>query len=395
MRVAVVGCGTGGPAAALLLTAAGHDVEIFERVKTPSPVGAGLLLQPTGQAVLARLGLLEEIEARSARVERLHGETADGRVVMDLAYGDLATGLHGLGVHRGVLFGALWRALQRAGIGLRLGTEVTGVEDGWVLTAEGGRLGPYDPVIAADGARSRLRAATGLVRRAKRYPWGALWVILDDPQERHGGTLAQVYRGMREMLGFLASGRPAGTPQVSLFWSVPIDRIPAIQARGLDAWKADVRKLTRRADHLLDQVTEPGRLLPAAYEDVVMRRLHAGRLVFVGDAGHAMSPQLGQGVNLALLDAHVLARCLGAHADIDVALAAYSAERRAHLRFYAWASRLMTPVFQSHLGMLGPPRDLLLHPIARIPWMRRQFLASLAGAKTGVLGALDPGDYSA
>jgi hypothetical protein len=55
----------------------------------------------------------------------------------------------------------------------------------------------------------------------------------------------------------------------------------------------------------------------------------------------------------------------------------------------------MTPVFQSQLGMLGPPRDRLLHPIARIPWMRRQFLASLAGAKTGVFGALDPGDYSA
>ena len=310
---------------------------------------------------------------------------------MDMAYADLAPGLHGLGVHRGVLFGALHGALHTAGIPIHQGTEVTGVDHGRVLTATGPR-GPYDLVIAADGARSRLRPPA-LVKRARRYPWGALWVILDDPEERHGGTLAQVYRGTREMLGFLASGRPAGTPQVSLFWSVPVDRLAGIQ--DLDAWKADVRRLTRRADHLLDQVTEPGRLLPAAYEDVVMRRLHAGRLVFVGDAGHAMSPQLGQGVNLALLDAHVLARCLETHADVDAALAAYSAERRAHLRFYAWASRLMTPVFQSHLGMLGPPRDLLLHPIARIPWMRRQFLASLAGAKTGVLGALDPSDYSA
>jgi len=120
-----------------------------------------------------------------------------------------------------------------------------------------------------------------------------------------------------------------------------------------------------------------------------MREWHAGRLVFVGDSGHAMSPQLGQGVNLALLDAHVLARCLERHAGVDAALAAYSEARRAHLRFYSWASRLMTPVFQSHLGVLGPPRDLLLHPVSRIPWMRRQFVASLAGAKTGVLSTLD------
>ena len=272
MRVAVVGCGTGGPAAALLLAATGHDVEILERVTTPSPVGAGLLLQPTGQAVLARLGLLSELEQRSARVEHLHGETADGRVVMDMAYGDLAPGLHGLGVHRGVLFGALHSALTRAKIPVHLGTEVTGVSDGRVLTTDGPR-GPYDLIIAADGARSGLRPAA-LVRRARRYPWGALWVIVDDPEERHGGTLAQVYPGTREMLGFLASGRPAGTPQVSLFWSVPVDRLAGIQ--NLDAWKADVRRLTGRADHLLDQVTEPGRLLPAVYEDVVMRRLHAG-----------------------------------------------------------------------------------------------------------------------
>ena len=67
MRVAVVGCGTGGPAAALLLKAAGHDVEIFERFNTPSPIGAGLLLQPTGQAVLARLGLLARSRSNAPR----------------------------------------------------------------------------------------------------------------------------------------------------------------------------------------------------------------------------------------------------------------------------------------------------------------------------------------
>jgi 2-polyprenyl-6-methoxyphenol hydroxylase-like FAD-dependent oxidoreductase len=389
LSVAVVGCGTGGPAAALLLAAAGHDVEIFERVHTPSPVGAGLLLQPTGQAVLAQLGLLAEVEARSARVERLHGETAEGRVVMDMRYADLAPGVHGLGVHRGVLFGALAGALERARIPVRLGAEVVAVDGGTLVTAAGERHGPYDLVVAADGARSRLRAATGLVRRARTYPWGALWVILDDPDERHGGTLGQVYRGTREMLGFLASGRPEGTPQVSLFWSLPVPALAAARSRGLQAWKRDVRSLTRRADHLLDQVDAPERLLPAVYEDVVMRRWHAGRLAFVGDSGHAMSPQLGQGANLALLDALVLARCLEAHGDIAAALAAYSHARRAHLRFYAWASRAMTPVFQSRLGLLGPPRDVLLGPLARIPWLRRQFVATLAGAKTGVFRTLD------
>src|SRR5262245_6216424 len=112
LRIAVVGCGTAGPAAALLLARADHEVEVLERVPDPSPVGAGLLLQPTGMAVLRALGLLDEIERRGARVDRLHGETTTGRVVMDLAYADLEPGLHGLGLHRGALFGALFAAMR-------------------------------------------------------------------------------------------------------------------------------------------------------------------------------------------------------------------------------------------------------------------------------------------
>lgn len=388
LSVAVVGCGTGGPAAALLLARAGHSVEVFERVPDPAPVGAGLLLQPTGTAVLDRLGLLEPVRARGAVIERLHGETAAGRQVMELSYRDLGSGVHGLGVHRGVLFGALSGALAERGIPVRLGAEVTDFSAGVLETADGTCHGPYDLVVAADGARSCLRAQSGLVVRDRCYPWGALWTILDDPTDHHGGVLSQVYSGTRTMLGFLASGRPAGTPQVSLFWSLHLDDLAATRARGLEAWKDAVRRLTPRADHLLDQVQDPDQLLPAAYYDVVMRRWHGDGIAFVGDAGHAMSPQLGQGVNLALLDALVLAQALSDHADLPAALAAYSARRRAHLRYYAWASRLLTPVFQSGLGALGPPRDHLMRPLSRIPWIRRQFLASLAGAKTGLFGTL-------
>ncbi len=280
-------------------------------------------------------------------------------------------GVHGLGVHRGGC-----SARGRARIPVHTGVEVSEVEDGRVIAGQ-----RYDLVIAADGARSCLRPPA-LVRRARTYPWGALWAVLDDPEERHGGTLAQVYRGTKEMLGFLASGRPAGVPQVSLFWSVPVGRLGA--HTDLEAWKADVRRLTPRADHLLAQVTQ---LLPAVYVDVVMRHWHAGRLVFVGDSGHAMSPQLGQGVNLALLDAHVLARCLERHATWT----RRSPPIRAAVRTCAStagraADDAGLPVAPRRAR---PPRDLLLHPVSRIPWMRRQFVASLAGAKTGVLSTLD------
>src|SRR5689334_16985557 len=135
LRIAVVGCGTAGPSVALLLARAGHEVDVLERVPDPSPVGAGLLLQPTGMAVLRALGLLDEVERRGARVDRLHGETDAGRVVMDLAYATLRPGLHGLGLHRGALFAALYAPLHdEPRVAIRTGVDVAHAEGAWLVT---------------------------------------------------------------------------------------------------------------------------------------------------------------------------------------------------------------------------------------------------------------------
>lgn len=74
MHVAIVGYGTAGQAAALLLARDGHRVEVFERAPAPGPVGAGLLLQPSGLQALWEIGLLDAAFAHGAIVERLHGE---------------------------------------------------------------------------------------------------------------------------------------------------------------------------------------------------------------------------------------------------------------------------------------------------------------------------------
>jgi 2-polyprenyl-6-methoxyphenol hydroxylase-like FAD-dependent oxidoreductase len=375
VRVAVVGCGTAGAASAILLARAGHDVTVHERFADPSPVGAGLLLQPTGLAVLDRLGLGDRIRAGGDEIRRLVGVTAGGRRVMDLAYADLAPGLTGLGVHRGALFGALFDALRESGTRLELGHTLTSLDE---LDAE--------LVVVAGGARSELRPPG----RVREYPWGALWCIVPDPERVYGGELAQTYRGTAEMVGFLPTGGA-----VSLFWSVRAGEPPPAD---LGAWADRVCALQPRARPILDLLTSTAELLPATYRDVRLPAWHAGRSVFLGDAGHAMSPQLGQGANLALMDAAVLADCLAAERDdVPAALARYSATRRRHLRFYARASRALTPVFQSRGNVLSRPRDLLMGPAGRVPWVRRQMLATLAGIKEGPFrtaalpGGRDPG----
>ncbi|MEA2125599.1 MAG: hypothetical protein QOI80_2381, partial [Solirubrobacteraceae bacterium] len=181
MRIAIVGGGTAGLAAAALLHDAGHEIEVLERFAAPTPVGAGLLLQPTGLAVLGALGLREGVEARGARVDRLEGVTATGRAVLDLRYADWRPGAFGVGVHRHILFDALWTAVAERGVTVRTATTVE--------RAPGG----YDLVLGCDGARSTLRGdgrAFGR-RRMRPYPWGALWAIVGDPDERYAGVLHQ------------------------------------------------------------------------------------------------------------------------------------------------------------------------------------------------------------
>lgn len=408
MDVAVIGAGTAGPAAALMLARAGASVALFEAVADPGPVGAGLLIQPTGMAVLARLGLADEVLGRAARVERLRGtshagRSRPGRVVMDLAYSDLRPGLFGAGVHRGSLFSALFNALVPAGVAVHTGRPVARLErapDGRYRLAGVEDEGPFDLVIVADGARSGLRDQVGRVRRADPYPWGALWFIGVDSDGRYQGALTQEYRDTREMLGTLPSGRvddddPA--PRVSLFWSLRADAVDAARRAGLSAWRDRALALSPRAAPLLEQVEDMDELLAAIYHDVVMGPCwtadeRAGAVV-LGDAAHAMSPQLGQGANLALVDAAALVDALiddGAlrkPSALPAALADYEASRARNLGYYQLASRWLTPVFQSDHAWVAAFRDLLMGPSCRLPWIRRQMLESLAGTKTGLLSA--------
>ena len=85
MKIAIAGAGVGGLASAILLGRAGHSVELFDQFKTPAPVGSGLMLQRTGLVVLGALGLQGAAIARSSRIDRLCGKTAQsGRTVLDV-----------------------------------------------------------------------------------------------------------------------------------------------------------------------------------------------------------------------------------------------------------------------------------------------------------------------
>jgi 2-polyprenyl-6-methoxyphenol hydroxylase-like FAD-dependent oxidoreductase len=411
LDVGIIGGGTAGSAAAVFLARAGHKVTLYERVPSPSPVGAGITLQPTGLHVLCRLGLYMHAVSRGARLDRLLCESKKRRALVDLTYETVGEGLFGLGLHRGVLFEALLGAAQQErNITIRTGVEIVELARAepprtaparwsWLVDADRIQHGPHELVIVADGARSQLRDDTSTSKRVEPYPWGALWFVgrqtlpADDPNAR---TLHQVVDGNQRFIGMLPTGLlPASqesslspSPRlVSLFWSIRCDRVKEWRARGVEAWKKDVLELAGEVAPVLEQIHDENQLLFAAYHDVVMHRWHTRNVVYLGDAAHATSPQLGQGCNLALWDAMELNDCIEAEPrDLANALAAYSRRREEHLGFYQFATRALTPFFQGDAEALGSLRDLAMPLMGKVSIFRRMMTLSMLGVMDGFLG---------
>jgi len=391
--VAIVGYGTAGQAAALYLRRQGCQVEHFERAPQLQPRGAGFLLQPTGLAVLADLGLAPAALACGARVDALIGRNERQRLVMDMHYARLDPAYFGLGMQRGALFQIL-RDADSGASHVRAGVHMVAVDRAQraLVDAHGRRYGPYQLIIIADGAHSQLRQTLAEhVRREPLYPWGALWCLAADPDRRWDARLEQRYHLAHTMMGVLPvgtlPGEGASEHRVSIYWSSPVEHGVVKNVADFADWRRQVERLWSEAAPLLDTLDHPQfQLRAGSYRDVLMRRFSERGVVLIGDAAHGMSPQLGQGVNMALLDAQALSYALETEPDLERALQAYERDRRRHLKVYQLLSRWLTPVFQSHHDWLARCRDLAFAPLGRLPVVRQEMLKILSGTKTGWFG---------
>ena len=373
-------------AAALALARRGHDVTLLEAFSAPRPVGSGLLLQPTGLAALKALGLEETIRAAGARVDRLQGRDTRSRRVMDLDYADWRPGAHGVGIHRAVLFDTLHDPLAGAGVTVVTGARIVRIEDTArpTLHAEDGRaFGPFDLAIIGDGSASALRTAIRPRARAPIYPWGAVWANAADPDGQFSGALRQVYHRAEVMAGVLPVGRgpDGGQGQVSMFWSLPIADFDRTLATDFHAWRMGrLGTIWPEAAALLESQPDWSGFSRALYRDVSVGRWSRGACTLIGDAAHGTSPQLGQGANLALVDAVELAARLDRdHRPVAVAVSGWQASRRRHTGLYQTVSKALTPLFQARGEFWPTMRDLFFTPMSRWPGLKQLGVLLLTG----------------
>ena len=335
LRVAIVGGGLGGLAAALFLRAAGHEVTVFEQAPALRELGAGIVVSPNMVRPLAAAGLEARLAEIAVRLEAAweFRRWQDGRVLFVQEMGEACRRLYGADcyvAHRGDLLALLTQALPVETI--RLDHRLVALHQDYraELRFANGATAVADVVIGADGIHSTVRAA--LMREAApRFSGLCAFRCLVPADQAPAMALRPVQTlwlgpGRHFVHYPISSGRlvnvvaivPAGDWRTES-WTAE-GRVEDM-AREFEGWDARLRQLIGAA-------TETRRW--ALYDRTPLETWSAGRVTLLGDAAHAMLPFYGQGAAQAVEDATALADCLGG-ADASTAPAAllrYEALRR-------------------------------------------------------------------
>lgn len=385
LDIAVAGAGPAGLATALYLHRDGHNVTLFERFAQPQPVGSGLMLQPTGRAVLHDLGLHDEIAALGQPLDRLIGHDArTGRTVLDVRYASLPRLGRGLGVHRAALFNVLHDAVAAAGIPVRtdfsVGTRDWRQGKNWLIGPRGSE-GPFHLIVDCLGAQSPLKRFAQVPGTAEPLEFGALWATVPWTDGFDGSALMQRYRDARIMIGVMPIGRRSrGGPKLAaFFWSLKAGEHLAVLTKGFHAFRDEVTGYWPETGTHVDAVGRLEAMNLARYQHHTLKVPAGEGIAFVGDSAHSTSPQLGQGANMALLDARALAVSLRELDDVGEALDRYAIRRRWHVRLYQFLSRTLTPLYQSDSTVLPKFRDFGVSVMGRVPPVPQVLALMVAG----------------
>jgi 2-polyprenyl-6-methoxyphenol hydroxylase-like FAD-dependent oxidoreductase len=372
-RIGIIGAGTAGLAAAIAFARTGHSVHVFEKHPALATLGAGLLIQPQGVRALSDLGVRDEFGAASVPIDRLLGKNHRGWRLVDITYSTH----HARAVSRSALAHLLLRAALAAGVEVQFNAQVERIDTegglGCIVCAAASKA--FDLVVIADGASSVLPAQAGLAVPSSLYKWGALWAMLDVEDWPHERVLQQRFRTTRQMFGLMPTERCGGKLRLSLFWSLQCHAYQNWKASSLDAWKNELLGLWPESATVVNQIHSHDQLTFATYYHAWPRRLAHPPICIVGDAAHAMSPQLGLGATLAVQDALLLAQHVNASGVKDGALA-FSKKRLPAVRAYQTLSRALTPCFQADGGGLW--RDLVFAAglyIPGVPWLMHRSIA--------------------
>lgn len=387
--VAVVGAGGGGAVLALALAKQGISTIVLDQAVGPPKGLRGEILQPNGQQVLDRLGVLPSLPADATRSVRLfHFCRAGGTRLCSIDYGDLPPPYNcAIVTLPNVAHHAIVAAVQQQkSVTLRYGISFTG------LLREGDRVvglstqGPEGIntirakiVVGADGAFSKVREALKIPADLYLYPDGYLIAILESEEPV---SESFYYVGHRTILGVF----PATGNKVYLFYMIPRDSMEAVKQRGIPALQQTWSQIAPQFAGLFRRLNDWSQTAYMPTGRVRTPTWVAEGAVLIGDAAHAMNPHASQGRMQAMVDAMALSDLLpGCLADQDYSasrLREFERVRRPQVTMLQQLADQQVFYWNTENPVVAFLRDRVFQTLDRNARLRYQVLSTTAGLRT-------------
>jgi 2-polyprenyl-6-methoxyphenol hydroxylase-like FAD-dependent oxidoreductase len=353
-KVLIVGTGIGGGALACALADRGIEVHAIDNKPSISAAGTGICLLGNTLRALDSIGLKNDCLERGAAFQMFREFDATGTLVMASPIGD------NCGIKRPELSDILESNASRRGASLSKSISVESVVDkGKVVLVSftNGTEAEYDLVVAADGAFSRLRDHFFGKEHRPKFAQQSVWRF----NARRPSSL-DGFHIFRAADGTAVGVLPTSPENCYLFHMensqehrrYPDEHLDSLLIDRLRSYEAP---LIREA---LEQITSPADVLFRPFDvTLVPAPWNRNRVVLLGDAAHAPTPQLTSGAGMAVEDAVVLAQALG-QCPVDEALKMYSQRRFDRVKRIFDASYQLSTYEQNPLANRHKSAQLLM-----------------------------------
>ncbi len=356
MRILIIGGGIGGLTLAAALHQRGIDATVVERAPKFAPVGAGIVLGVNAMKVMARIGVADAIAQRGLEAGVARIADSRGKTLTAIDFKSMprdvgrAIVLHRAALHEAILTGVPADAI-------RLGTTIESLReepDRVEVRLSDGTEDAFDLVVGADGIRSAVRAMV-FGEIPLHYSGYTCWRFVVACDLPNTDTWEMWGRGRRFGVAPIGGGR------VYCFATLNAPRNdPAMRDLPLAEFKRLFADFRGPVPDVLGRLNTASELIWNDLEEVEVPKWTTNRVALLGDAAHAMTPNLGQGAAMAIEDALVLADVLTHNQPLPVALAQYESRRRPRVTQIQTRSRRLGRVAQWESRAACAMRDLLV-----------------------------------
>lgn len=356
----IVGAGFAGLTAAAALLRQGWTVRVHERSASLRSEGFGIAIQENGLRTLDALGIGEQIRSKAVNIVRRVICDAKGNIASDLALSRSP-----IRVSRRDVIDAMSDIITAQGGDIVTRSEIAEVAADGTVKGSDGRSYRGDVVIGADGINSRIRDSLGVPVRRILSSDGAMRLVIPraDNHRSAEGTTYEHWSGARRLICspcsptelYIALSSPASDTASR---TVPFDRT---------SWSASFPHLTGLFDRMAAHADWSG-VLWSQFQTIRLSSWRADNVAFVGDAAHAMTPNLGQGGGCAMMNAFSLAQSLASAGDVPTALTDWEARERPLIEH----TQLWSRIYGAVTRLPESVRSLALKAAARPGWLQTQ-----------------------